>query len=384
MITSAVRFLVLVSLIFVIGCTNMQAQPAETSWAGKMQNTAKSLQKLLPSIYNLEKFEDPKNKKKLKAEIADFKQSIHSIDESSVKKYLGDDPYAIHNIQSLHELVDRAADSFDRGDTKTANILLKSTTNTCFKCHTRQNMGPESLSWKGFHPNELATSLVEKANLSVAMRQYEEAKNFLAEFMASRESDKNFDVPYENALHYYLMISLRGQKALNPTVAFLQSKEKLVRSPSALHFTLKKWNKDLSYWSKNEKSLRPNLKSTHKVLARNKQVHGDENLINDLMASSLLHEYLNTEPNNTEKAAAYQMLGRIYDDLVVEGYWDLPEVYYELCVRLSPKTKLAQQCYARFRENMVIGYSGSRGTLIPAPEYDRLLELARIAGLKPN
>lgn len=373
-------------IAILVGCAGKEStnKPEATSWAGKMQNTAIALQKLLPYIYNKEKFNNPENKNVISSEIGDFKKSIHAIDKESAKKTLGDDPYVLQSLDSLHELVDRASESFERGDNATANILLKATTNTCFKCHTRQNMGPESLAWKDFHPDQLETSAFEKANLSVAMRQYEEAKTFLNQFMQEREESKNFDMQYENALHFYLMIALRGQKTLEPVIKFLVARETVIPKSSNFHLVLKKWNKDIAYWTKNQKNLKPNLASAKKVLARNKRVHGDENLINDLIASSLLHEYLMSEKENSKKAAAYQMLGKVYDDLLVEGYWDLPEVYYELCIRLKPKSKLAQQCYSRFRDNIVLGYSGSRGTMIPAKEYDRLLQLAEMAGVKTN
>lgn len=351
------------------------------SWAGKMQKTAKSFQDLVPYLYNTDKFTDKKNSKTIEGKIAKFKSSIHKIDGKQAEKLLGDDPYVLESLNNLQELTDRAYDSFKRGDRKNSQILLKATTNTCFKCHTRQNLGPQHLNWAKFDVSKVETNAVEKAHILVSMRQYEEAKKYLKEFLSSSEDEGKFDIVYENALHYYMMISLRGQNTFKDTIDFINAKVLVVKAPTTLHFTMKHWLKDLVYWNKNKKLLKPTLPAAHAVLKRNKNPYNERNLVNNLIASALLHEYLMGEKDKQKKAQAYSMLGHAYDELVLEGFWDLPEVYYEMCIDYWPKSTLAKNCYRKLKDNITIGYSGSRGTMVPSQEYQRLEDLRKKAGL---
>jgi hypothetical protein len=178
-----------------------------------------------------------------------------------------------------------------------------------------------------------------------------------------------------------MMVSLRGQKTFDSTLNFIKAKTLLTKAPTELHFTLKHWHKDLGHWTKNANRLKPTIEHARGVLKRNGQRYSQRNLVNNLVASSLLHQFLMAQPKQTEKAKAYFVLGQIYDELVIEGFWDLPEVYYEMCVRYSPKTELAKGCYRKLHNNITLGYSGSRGTLIPAQEYARLEILRKMAGL---
>lgn len=376
------KFVVGFTLLTLLGCAGSDGPKGETSWAGKMQETAKSFQALLPYLYNNEAFEKKANEDNIKKSISNYTESIHKIDAKGAEKILGEDPYVLQSLNNLRELSERAQKSFHRGDKKTAQILLKASTNTCFKCHTRQDMGPQSVYWKKFDVSAIDTSEIEKAHLLVSMRQYEDAKLHLKEFLSEKEADGEFDIMYENALHYYLMISLRGQNTFQSSLNFIKAKMLLVKTPSSLHNTLKSWHKDLMFFDKNKGKLKPSLKTAGRILKKNKTAYSEKNLINNLVASGLVHEYLMKEGlAKLQKAKAYRLLGLAYDELVVEGFWDLPEVYFEMCVHYAPKTKLAQDCFKHLKDNLTLGYSGSRGTMIPAKEYERIERLRKEAGL---
>ncbi len=375
------RFAFLMTALTLAACAGPQTEKANPSWAGKMQSTAGSFQELLPFIYNEDKFNDQSNTALIEKKIANYARDIHKINRDQAKQFLGDDPYVVQSISSLRELTQRSLDSFRRGDRKNSRILLKATTNTCFKCHTRQNVGPSSVYWKNFDVNSVQTNQIEKSHILVSMRQYEEAKLHLKEFLSESEDNGKFDIPYENALHHYMMISLRGQKTFQSTLNFLKAKMLVVKTPTELHYTLKHWHKDLSYWMANKNKLTPNPKAAAAVLARNKDRYSERNLVNDLVASSLLHQYLMTQPADLQKAKSYKLLGKAYDELVIEGYWDLPEVYYEMCIDYAPKTQDAKDCYRSLKSNITVGYSGSRGTMVPSQEYERLDRLRKKAGL---
>ena len=213
------------------------------------------------------------------------------------------------------------------------------------------------------------------------MRQYAEAKLYIKKHISELELDGKYGLSYENAIKYYLMISLRGQNTIEQSKVFVQSKILNAKVPTEFHYTLKHWLKDLKYWGKNSSELTPTLAGATQALKRSKKPNSERNTVNNLIASSLLHSYLMNEKQRKNKAQAYYLLGNIYDSLILAGFWDLPEVYYEMCIKYSPKSSIAKKCYNRYRDNIVVGYSGSRGTLIPNYEYERLEDLKKEAGL---
>jgi len=375
------NFLLLLTTGTLICCAAGNSDNSNPQLSGKMNQAARALQELLPYLYSRDKFNDKKNKKTIEKQMIQFKSSLHNIEPELAKTALGDDPYVLQSLKSLNELSDRSIQTFQKGDLRTSRILLKATTNTCFKCHTRQTMGVQSIQWDNFDIEKIETDPLEKAHLLVAMRQFEEAKLYLTNFITDREQEDNFDPDYETALHYYLMISLRGQQTYESALNFIRAKILITKSPTEIHYTLKHWEKDLKHWKKHAGKLKPNLSHARGVLKRNGKRYSQRNLINNLVASSLLHSYLASNPTQVDKARAYSTLGYIYDELIVEGFWDLPEMYYEMCIRYAPKTKIAQTCYRQIRNNITLGYSGSRGTLIPSQEYERLDELRKLSGL---
>ena len=375
--------LILLSLGVFIGCTGQPKKKTDhSSWAHKMNKTADSFRELFPYIYNEEKFENKKEKAVIAKKIQNFHDNIHSISPKQAKALLGDDPYLTSSIASLQEMTTRSKHSFDKGDLETARILLKATTNTCFKCHTRQNLGPQNVVWKNFQLDQLDISALEKAHILVSLRQYDFAKKQLMSFLENKEIDKEFDLFYENALHYYLMISLRAQNDLTPSLKFVRNKINNPIIPTRMHYTLKHWEKDLLYWTKNKNNIRVSLNAAHKALKRNSKSNSERHLINDLMAGIILHQYLMSEKSQIQKAKAYRLLGQVYEELILAGFWDLPEIYFEKCINYAPKSKIAKSCFNKLKDNVVLGYSGSRGTLIPQQEYSRLEKLRIKAGYK--
>ncbi len=371
MIRFILTFFLLTALL---GCADKEKnKPRSKEWANQMQKTAQSFKNLVPELYSEERFTDKKNAPLVLKKIKNYRDNIHDIKKGVAIKLLGEDPYVLKSVRTLEDLADRALRLYKRGDRDNSRILLKATTNTCFKCHTRQNLGPKSLSWSGFDPDSHSINPFEKAQMFVALRQYDKAQKNLVEFLEEKEAKKSFSMTYDDALTYYLMISLRGDSDYSKTRRFLKDRIHSTKLPTRLHYKIKNWDQDLAAYEK--KDLPTGILGAKEVLKRNREAHSDKNLVNDLIASQILHQYLMTKPIGSSQAKAYYLLGKTYEDIVTAGYWNLPELYFELCIDQVPHSKLAQSCYKRYRENIVLGYSGSSGTLIPEDEYRRLKTL---------
>lgn len=370
------RILILILMFLTISCIEKEKeQKVSPSWAAQMQKTAKAFRELAPYLYSKEKFSNKSNTKVVEEKIQKYRDSIHEIKKTTAQKLLGKDPYVMKGIESLDDLVDRSYAFFKRGDRQNSRILLKATTNSCFKCHTRQDIGPKALSWKNFDLDKIVENPFERAQVLVAMRQYEPAKKELIEFLEEREADHEYGMSYEDALTYHLMISIRGNSDLKEALAFLQDRLNKAKLPTELKYTLRHWENDLSTLIK--KNLKANIESVKTVLKRNQKSYSERNMVNNLVATKILHQMLmSSKTTATSRAHSYLYLGKTYDQLVTAGFWDLPELYFELCIDEVPHSGLAKNCFKQLKETITLGYSGSRGTFIPVKEYRRL-ELLR-------
>ena len=75
-----------------------------------------------------------------------------------------------------------------------------------------------------------------------------------------------------------------------------------------------------------------------------------------------MHELLSLAPNGKHASEAMLIAGNAYRLLGEPLVTLLPEMYFEACVRNSPHTSLARQCFERFEESVYFGYSGGGGT----------------------
>ena len=373
-----IRYILAALFLLSLGCSTSETETTDPAWGHNMRGTAGFFYQLVPYLYNQQKFEDPKNREKLRKNITGFRQRIHKIKPDFAEKILGDDPYVVKSLSHLKNYSRRAEKSFERGDLGTARLLLKTTADTCFKCHTRQNLGQKNMRWKPFPIETFGIRPVDKAQIQISLRQFEGAKNTLTEFLNDRELESRFDIEYENALHYFIMISLRGESGIDESLKFVRFKRLAIDGPDHLEQSFLKWEKDLLKWRK--RKVTPSLETAKKLLATTLQNESERHLIDDLLVSQMLHQILPVLKTKSQKAEAYLMLGQVYDRLILAGFWDLPENYYETCIDYSPKTKLSKTCFDRLKNNITLGYSGSRGTLIPDQEYKRMDRLRVKAG----
>jgi hypothetical protein len=99
-----------------------------------------------------------------------------------------------------------------------------------------------------------------------------------------------------------------------------------------------------------------------------------------LRVSLAAHELLSRFGEGKHTSETLLLLGNAYDLLDDYLMSPLPEMYYETCIRRSPHSAVAEQCYQRYEAGVYFGYTGSSGTSIPediASVMNELKELAR-------
>lgn len=360
-----------------LGCQSSEKKVTE-GWSTSMQELSGELKDILPFIYSEVEFRDEKNREKIQVGVLKLSKTSHNISPELGDKVAGDDPIIQHSLASLSKDIDLAYQTYNEGNFEFSNGLLKESLRHCFRCHTRANIGPE---FKGLNMNfsGLRISPIEKAEVYVALRQYDSALQLL---QGNITSGINFyEQPYvqERALERYLALMVRVKKDYLKSIQTLDQFLDKANLPFYLVENVKAWKKSLVFWQKRKMDY----KAANQMLKRATQLQEDisfqAGMVEYLLATQILHSTLAEQKNPSDKAKVYSQLGSAYEALIDLGYWSLPEVYYEACVDMVPNTKLAQSCFRDFERNVVLGYSGSAGVFIPKEERDKIKKLRTVA-----
>ncbi|MCB0343381.1 MAG: hypothetical protein KDD59_14170, partial [Bdellovibrionales bacterium] len=364
------------------GCQSQESTPESASWPEKMQGMSKSVTSLLPYVYSRKEFHDPENEKALKSMIKDFSGAVHEVPAEAGKKIIGEDPIIKYSLDRLQDDVDRATKSFASGHKEYARSILRGTMSNCFSCHSRTQVGPEYVVSDSVFKNRQIEA-TERADLYVATRQYQKALEALSKVL--NEPVSFYEDPYEHerALKKYLAISVRVKK--DPTAAIATIDKFLTRKnvPYYLSEDARSWRKSLSDWAKEKTAPSNKLKKAESLIKEARQLQSLHSFqtgnIEYLRATSLLHEQLAETKDPAERSKIYSLLGKSYEILADLGFWNFPELYFEACIRETPKTNMAKSCYKDFEKNVIFGFSGSAGIFLPTEERNRLKQLKELA-----
>lgn len=355
------------------------------SWPAKMQAMAKDLENLMPFVFSRQEFSDSKNKRQVERLIASYSIHAHVIPEHVGEALMGEDPLVGYSLERLREKTNRAGEAFRDGHIEFSRGLLKETMGMCFSCHTTTQLGPQENFGIGRLDGQFRIFPSERAEYYVATRQYDLAIDTLESVLQKPGSF------YENAheqmaaMKKYLSIMTRVKN--DPGRAARTVRDFLDRDkvPHFLSADGQAWIRSLESWRREGEISRNHVARASAIIEQGKRAQSaggfQAGYVDFLRATHILHEALRSTDSDSQKARIYNMLGESYDVLVDLGVWDLPEVYYEACIRTLPRTSLAKDCYRNFEKAIVIGFSGSAGIFIPADERRRLAELKELAGL---
>lgn len=384
-------FIVSILSAAVLGCsTEMKEANREAridakdakSWASQMQKMSRNLERLMPYVFSREEFSDSKNRAQLKELVTEYSRSVQHVPEHMGKKLLGDDPLVKYYLDNLKEGGQQGLRALNEGHLDYSRNILKDSMGACFNCHTTTQLGPQNT----FSTTKLDSSFriypTEKADYYVATRQYDQAIKVLESVLEKPELLA--EQPHEQmlAMKKYLALMVRVRK--EPTRAG-DTISKYLKNGNPPYFVASEaeaWIKSLRKWA-GEKKKQPKplqkAKDLMKQASRSQAGAYQAGYVENLRATALLHEALVQTKKSGEKAEIYRMLGDSYDIVSDLGMWDLPEAYYEACVRTAPKTKVAQTCYRNYERAIVMGFSGSAGVFIPSEERAKMKDLKDIA-----
>lgn len=386
------QLLILFALALVLSsCTSPQkeAPPPDSNWAGRMQNMAEDVKKLLPFIYDGEAYRDPQNKAEILTYLREFSQAAHQIPAAEGKPFLGDDLLIEYSIKNLKEDLGRAAFALESGQIDYSRTQAKASLNHCFRCHSVTQAG-NSAQWNLDQVTNLPLAPVEKADLLVATRKYDQALSYMENLLNSGELHKTRAFDFESLLRRYLALIIRIENA--PQRA-LKEMDRVLSRDDTPHFIIEQgagWQKSLKEWAQEMKSKKKFKISTGKDLFAEVEKrfrkaesiqHYEKDHAGDveyLRATTALHQGMKLLKKPADQARALFLLGKAYEVLDELGSWTLHESYYEACMLKDPKSATAKSCFNRLEASLYMGYSGSAGTHLPPEERERLRRLREV------
>jgi tetratricopeptide (TPR) repeat protein len=356
------------------------------SWPERMQTMAHDLEELMPYVYSQNEFSSAENRSKIQELISNFEKSVELVPQHMGEKLLGGDPLIKYAISRLKSNTTNAAKAFNENHLDFSRNVLRENLGLCFSCHSTTQFGPQASFSKKIIDTSFRISPTERAEFYVATRQFDQAIDMLQGILKS--PGNTLDDPHLQieALRKYLSLQTRVKKDPAAASALLEDFLNNKKLPYFIATDAQAWQHSLQDWIKEKSSKTSTLERAKVILKKAKEHQSADGyqtaFIEFLRASSLLHDGLRENAEPEYKAEVYYNLGICYDALSEMGTWDLPEVYFEACVRTVPGTPLSQKCYKDFERTIVLGFSGSAGIFIPKEERDHLDEMKTLSGLK--
>lgn len=360
-------FLVVCGFLLGVGT----ASAAGKSWKGRMQDLSSALREAIPFLYP-DPSQDPKVlTEKIKAIYEATKQLDGKIAHSV--KVPDSDPALPYLASLLNSDIERAYQSLQEGHTEYAKSVVRSSVSYCIACHTRNDGGVHFPVLQAFTEPLKRASWIERIEFQAASRQFD---TVLSEVMGQLEKSEKLGVngmDLENASRIALSILVRVKK--DPVRATFLTKA-IEKSPAAT-FSLKEsarvWQKDIAAWAaEKDKSFSTDAEMMTEARRLLRTTEKDEAPgfahaeVGFLRTSVLMHEMLKRFPKSEFTAEAFYMIGLAYDSLRELGLWSLHEMYFMACIKKVPHTDLSERCFAKYRESVTLGYTGSSGVHIPS------------------
>jgi len=282
------------------------------------------------------------------------------------------------NLRLTSELLHDARNRLAEGKGQYALWRLRAVGNQCVICHTRYE-SPLDFSAPGTDLAGLAPRA--RGEFLLATRQFALAKDaFFEAAMNPSDGESSID-----ALRKWLLVYTRVHP--EPGEA-LQKLDKVLQSgaPSAYdREEIEGWIASLREWQKEKPGKRPAplAQATQLIDRGTKRTQGiltDTAAVDFLRGTALLHKLLDDKKvSGAERGKVLYLLGVAYSRLTLYFVNELPELFFEQCIRDYPNSAEARQAFRQYDQLVTFEYTGSAGTNLPAEARSRLRELHDLA-----
>jgi hypothetical protein len=352
----------------------------------EMREIYASIRVLVPLSVDEKAFGDPKNRELIREALSKLAAHAEQVADHAGGRAGGNDLRIEYLASSLSRESVEALRRFDEGRKRDARFFMQQLPDFCVACHSALPSPKDSPLARDFvSDKELARlSPGQRAMLQVATRRFDDA---LSSYETLFASPRVHPAELLHPLTQYLTVAIRVKNDLGRPVPVL---EKLATRPDLwriLKPDVDRWVETLKAYA-SEPQGRVTLESARAPLDEaagiirfptDRQV-----LVHYLVASSRFHRYLedHSGDRNRDVAEAYYWLGLI-ESRVGGNYWvSESDFYLETAIRLAPGDPIAEQAFALYEEEAILGWTGSSGNNMP-PEVRSRIEKLRLM-VHPN
>ncbi len=354
-----------------------QETPPRRDLQSTMQAIFQALTQVFPWSLDAEQFQAPGHRQRIHAALRLLAEHTSALESHGQDLPLSFD-FLRHTLaRTAHDVAQR----YDKGQYQPARFALQHLTEQCFACHARfANPRPFDLGQRFLAAVPLAQlPLRDRVRLAVATRQFDTALE-TCEALLRSATVTSADIDSFGVFEDYLKIVLRVRQDFPRAITALEQFLGRVDVLPDLRVRLLSWVEALKEIQAQGTSGEALARARGLIEAgkrRNRFPADQLGLVHFVVASSLLHRYVDTQaPTTLALAEAYYLLG-IAESYISRTTWVTETPFFlEMAIRLDPRSPLAANAYDLLNAYMMATYTGSAGTYLP-PEVQEYLEQLR-------
>lgn len=359
-----------------------EAEKSNETWRAEMQVMKATLSELLPFATNTEAFNSPENAMKIQGYLQKLSAGAKTLTQFHGQIKI-QDPTVGFVAQSFETNMASIEESILKGRRDYARFLILNTMSYCIECHTRTSSGPQFF---GPESNKTTLSLnpVEKVEYFISTRQFKDALQTIEDTLKQNADASIFN--NEKLIRYGITLTVKYFQDPAAALKILKLASATKNVPFFLKRDIKSWQGALNDWKKEKESssISGKIEQSKNFINKAEAVNDKLNSLHAgdvwlLRANGLLTGLFSEDLTKEQKTKVLFLIGESYRLLPEHLFWTLHESYYEACIRTSPHTLQAEQCYDAYEDSILQGYTGSSGTYIPENLQQNLKTLKKLA-----
>ncbi|MBI2605376.1 MAG: hypothetical protein HYW49_04775 [Deltaproteobacteria bacterium] len=366
------------------------------AWDQRMRGLYVTLTRLLAEVSSDSQFNDPANFKRIEADAKLLSELVHDLsaitrDEKTAtgERMLSPDtdPSILLMTSLFSEDTKRAYEALKTGHRDYARVVLRTVTGYCIGCHTRSTPAQATRPQEPETPEIKSLSQIERAEFLASTLQNDAALEEFEKIISDPKIRKERQLAWEKTVRYALAIAVRVKRDPARAIKIVDAVLGAGDAPEFLKEDAELWKASIAAWrAETARTLTSEdalyaetvrLITQARMLQKYPADHAADVLY--LRVSATVHDLLRIAPNGRYSADALFLLGLSYEALRDMNLWSLHEMSYEACIRKSPHTETAKNCYSHYEETIYAGYSGSGGVSIPKVVAAKLDELEKLS-----
>lgn len=362
---------------------------ADEGWNQRMRQLASVIVNVLPLTTSSRDFNDPKNKDTLKTATDELVRLTSEIVKETEKPGTKNNPHLKDPLfavlaKGFAEDSEAIQQILKTNDTSYAQHLLRTSTTYCMTCHARTD-SENSFRFPVFPKALVKLSLIDQMKLYAATRHFDTAIQVFEAYLITSEAENLTPFELERLSKLAIVIAIRAENSPERALSITKQLKNAKNVTPSFKREILAWESGIEKLKSpvkpgNDLATAKSLIETASLAKQNSD--SKESEIAYLRASSILHHLLSSNTKSSEMAEALYLLGTAYDNLEPLGFWSTSEIYFEACIRKAPHSALANKCFERFQDVIVLGYTGSSGTNIPKNVRSRIEMLKSLAEQK--